>query len=165
MFLKLLILMTVIPAIEIYLITKAGSTIGWPETIGIIIITGILGAGISKREGAHAWREVGKAASAGRLPAQELVEGALVLAAGLVLLTPGFVTDFIGFSLLVRPIRRVVGAVVVKRFAGKVKFTSTFSGMPNMGNMGAGGSRRPPPGPDDPIDVSHRDVDDPSLPS
>ena len=160
MFLKLAILMILIPAAEVVLLVASGMHLGLGNTFTIIVFTGLLGAAIARREGAHSWKAVRETWAKGKIPAIELIEGALVLASGLVLLTPGFITDAIGFSLLIRPIRRAVANFLFKRYKPKVHFRSTgFST-----NFSTSAGPRPAPGNQgDPIDVEHRDVDDPAL--
>ncbi len=117
MFARLLILFIGIPLIELYLFLAIGSRIGILPTVAIVIITGVLGATLTKQQGLRTLSRYQQALSEGRLPHEEVIEGLMILVAGAVLLTPGFLTDAIGFLLLVPPVR----AVFRQRLAGYLK--------------------------------------------
>lgn len=105
MFIRLLILFISIPAVEIYVLLQAGELIGlWP-TISLIILTGIAGAYLARTQGSDTANKIQIALNKGEMPTEELLDGAMILAGGITLLTPGFVTDLIGFSLLL-PVTR-----------------------------------------------------------
>ena len=108
MFLLLVFLLVVTPVVEIYLLVRVADAIRWGPTILLVVITGVVGAGLARRQGLATWRKVQADLAQGRMPASEIVDGLLILAAGLVLLTPGMITDCIGLCLLVPPIRRFV---------------------------------------------------------
>lgn len=100
MFIKLFILFITVPLVEIFLLLDASRHIGlWP-TIALVIATGIAGAYLTKSQGIDLLRRIQEATGRGELPAQELIDGLFIMAGGLVLLTPGFLTDLIGFVLL-----------------------------------------------------------------
>ncbi|MGD1977985.1 MAG: FxsA family protein [Akkermansiaceae bacterium] len=122
MFGKLLLLFILIPLAELYLFLTLGSEIGVGNTIGIIIITAIIGATLTKSQGRRAMMKFQQATAAGRLPAREALEGLLILLAGAVLITPGFLTDAVGFLLLVPPVRTLVAIALGKRLKGRVQF-------------------------------------------
>ena len=121
MFSRLFILFTIVPATELYLLIRIGKVIGTERTIAIIIITGILGAYLARREGTRVWSEVQRKLSQGIMPGDELIEAVLVLIAGALLLTPGFLTDISGFSLLIPPIRAKIREAMKDRFASRVQ--------------------------------------------
>jgi UPF0716 protein FxsA len=100
MFIKLLILFTIIPVMELYVLIEAGRQIGAGPTIALIILTGITGALLARSQGFRLLNRIQTDVNAGRLPAGELLDGAMILAGGLLLLTPGFCTDLLGFCLL-----------------------------------------------------------------
>lgn len=104
----LLILFVVVPAVELFVLIKVGSIIGAADTIFIIILTGILGAALTRYQGFKTLSRIQQAMERGQMPAAELIEGALILAGGLVLLTPGFITDALGFFLLIPLTRRLI---------------------------------------------------------
>ncbi|KIH77376.1 UPF0716 protein FxsA [Geoalkalibacter ferrihydriticus] len=101
MFIRLLLLFTLIPVLEIYVILKVGGQIGAGSTVALIILTGIAGAYLARTQGFDIVRRIQRDTAQGHLPAESLLDGALVLSGGLLLLTPGFCTDLVGFALLV----------------------------------------------------------------
>jgi UPF0716 protein FxsA len=105
MFLRLFLLFTIIPIIELYLIIKIGGMIGALNTILIILTTAVIGAYLAKQQGLMVIRNIRQAVQEGRVPGRELLHGLIVLLGGLMLLTPGFITDIIGISALIPPIR------------------------------------------------------------
>ena len=114
MFIKLIIIFISIPIIEIYVLLEAGEIIGlWP-TIGLIFLTGIAGAYLARTQGSDTARRIQIALEQGEMPTEELLDGAMILAGGITLLTPGFVTDLLGFCLLL-PVTRSL----IKEFARK----------------------------------------------
>ncbi len=112
-------LFVVVPIVELVVLAVVSDHIGWPVALTVVVITGLLGAWLVQRQGAAAWRAIGDAFQQGRLPAGELADGALVVVGGAFLLTPGFLTDVVGFSLMIPRvrawIRRTVSARVQRR--------------------------------------------------
>lgn len=108
MFIKLLIIFTLVPIMELYVLIEAGQQIGIAATIGFIFLTGIAGAYLARSQGFQLINRIQKDLNAGRLPANEIMDGALILAGGLLLLTPGFCTDLFGFCLLTPLTRKVL---------------------------------------------------------
>lgn len=119
--LLLLALFVAVPILEIYVILQVGSLIGAVPTVLLLIVESILGAWIVKREGRRAWEALRNAVRTGSLPGRELADAALVLVGGTLLLTPGFVTDVVGFFFVLpvtRPLaRRALTAVLARRAA------------------------------------------------
>lgn len=115
----LVVLFLVLPVLEIYVIIQVGQAIGAAPTLVLLILESALGAWLVKREGARAWEALRTAIGSGRLPTGELADAALVLVGGTLLLTPGFISDVVGFVLilpLTRPLaRRVLGWLVARR--------------------------------------------------
>lgn len=101
MFGKLLFLFIAIPLIEISLLIKLGSAIGFWPTIFIQVGTGILGASLARLQGFFVWQKIAREMQVGRVPTDDMLSGVLILIAGVVLMTPGLITDFFGFALLV----------------------------------------------------------------
>ena len=118
MFLRLFLLFTVVPAIELFLIINVGSVIGAFNTILIIIFTGILGAYYAREQGFRVVSNIQLKMQQGVAPGDDLVNGAMLLVGGAFLITPGFITDFAGFSLIFPPTREAI-KVVVKRYLEK----------------------------------------------
>jgi UPF0716 protein FxsA len=115
-FLILLLLFTVIPAIEIALFVVLGGEIGPLSTFAVVIFTGVAGASLARMQGFAVLMQMQNSLATGRMPTEELIEGAIVLFGGALLLTPGFLTDFFGLSCLV-PLSRRGYAVLLKRWA------------------------------------------------
>ncbi|MCW9049885.1 MAG: FxsA family protein [Deltaproteobacteria bacterium] len=100
MFIKLLIVFTVIPIIELYVLIEAGRQIGVGATVAMILLTGIAGAFLARTQGFQLINRIQTELNQGRVPAEDMIDGAMILAGGLLLLTPGFCTDLFGFCLL-----------------------------------------------------------------
>ncbi len=113
--LRLFLLFTLLPVLELFLLVDVGGRIGALNTIGVCVLTGFLGAGLARREGAGVVQRIQAEVQRGGLPARELLDGALILVAGVVLLTPGFVTDAMGLALLFPPTRALVRLYVARR--------------------------------------------------
>ena len=126
-FLILLVLFVVMPIAEISVLIKVGKSIGSWNTILFVIATAILGAYLVRQQGFATLTKLQQEANAGRMPAMQLAEGVALLFAGAVLLTPGFITDAIGFALLTPPIRRGIIAWVAKQ--GFAKVQTGYGGM------------------------------------
>jgi UPF0716 protein FxsA len=105
MFIKLLIIFVFVPVMELYILIEAGRMIGIGATVGLIMLTGVAGAWLARSQGLEILRRIQQETAKGQMPAQTLIDGALILVGGLLLLTPGFFTDALGFSFLV-PITR-----------------------------------------------------------
>ena len=107
MFLKLLSVFLIVPLIELYLLIKIGGTIGALNTVLIILIAASLGAYMAKSQGFRVLHQIQEATSQGRMPGNELLHGLFVLIGSFALITPGILTDAIGFSMLIPQIREV----------------------------------------------------------
>ncbi len=107
-FSKLLILLIVVPVVELYILIEIGQQIGAFTTIGIIVLTGIIGAYLVKNQGFMILRKIQHDLSQGILPGDSLLQGIIILAGGIFLLTPGFITDIIGFIFLIPISREIV---------------------------------------------------------
>ncbi len=107
MFFKLFSVFLIIPLVELYLLIKIGGMIGALNTILIILITASLGAYMAKSQGFRVLHQIQEATSQGRMPGNELLHGLFVLIGGFALITPGLMTDTIGFSMLIPQIREI----------------------------------------------------------
>jgi UPF0716 protein FxsA len=112
----------IVPVAEIALIVAVGSVIGGWQTLALLLLESALGAYLVKREGSRSWQSLRVALNTGQMPGRELADAALVLIGGALLLTPGFLTDFVGFFFILpftRPItRRWLQRVVERRLVG-----------------------------------------------
>ena len=113
MLLKLFLLFTIIPVLEIYLIVKAGSLIGIVPTLLVLLTISSTGAWLVRHQGVAILGRVRDELAGGRMPAGPLLEGALVLVGGVLLLTPGFFTDFLGLFFLIPRTRAIIGQLAV----------------------------------------------------
>ncbi len=114
MFFRLFLLFTLIPALELYLIIKVGQVIGAFNTLLIIIFTGVLGAFYTRQQGIRVMTNIHREMSEGRLPGDELINGAMLLVGGAFLITPGFLTDITGFALIFPPTRDMIKGSVTE---------------------------------------------------
>lgn len=97
-----------VPLLELALLIKLGTLIGTVKTLLIVVATGVAGAALARSQGFAILSRIQVDLEAGHLPADEMVNGACVLAGGLLLLTPGILTDAVGFSLLLPPTRELI---------------------------------------------------------
>ncbi|MBG9448396.1 exlusion protein FxsA [Cytobacillus firmus] len=104
----ILLLMIIVPAAEIGVLLLSGNTIGlWP-TLAIILLTGVLGAYLAKKQGLEAIRKIQDQLRFGQMPGDAILEGACILIGATLLLAPGFITDALGFTLLLPSTRKVL---------------------------------------------------------
>ena len=119
MALALVVLFLLVPFVELYVILQVGHVIGFATTIGLLVLISVVGAWLCKREGLAVVRRIQEQLVERRVPGAPLLDGALVLLAGALLLTPGFLTDAVGLLLLLPPVRtgtrRLLKAVLVRR--------------------------------------------------
>ena len=121
---RLILLFTLLPLAELSLLLRIGEWLGAGPTLGLVIGTGVVGAWLARREGLRTWERVRGELAEGRMPGEELLHALLVLIAGVVLVTPGVLTDAAGLLLLVRPVRVAVVKRARKRLAERVQFQS-----------------------------------------
>lgn len=124
MALVLFLAFLVVPIVELAVIIQVGQAIGVGWTVLALLGISIGGAALVKREGLRAWRRFRDTLGEARLPTREVVDGALILLAGALLLTPGFVTDAVGFLLLLPPTRALVGRAMRGRVRTSFGVTS-----------------------------------------
>jgi UPF0716 protein FxsA len=116
----ILALIVVVIVVEIWVIIQVAHAIGALDTIALLILVSVVGAYLTKHEGFVVLRRLRAQLDAGRVPAAELVDGVLVLAAGVLLLVPGFVTAVVGLLLLFPPTRALFRAYLRRRFDVRV---------------------------------------------
>lgn len=118
----LLVAFVVVPLLEIFVLIQVGQVIGPWWTISLLVADSILGTWLIRREGGRAWTALRGALNTGTMPARELADGALILVGGTLMLSPGFVTDFLGILLILpvtRPVaRRALTRVVSRKLMG-----------------------------------------------
>ena len=108
MLLKLFLAFTIIPIIEIYLLIESGSMFGALTAVTLVILTGFLGAFLARMQGLQTLYRIQESLHEARMPSGELLDALLIVIAGLVLLTPGFLTDSAGFLLLIPTTRNTI---------------------------------------------------------
>ena len=128
MFPVLALIFIAVPVIEIFLLIQVGQVIGAWWTIGLVILTAIIGVRLLKIQGISTLMRAQEKMQSGNMPAQEMLEGIGLIVAGAFLLTPGFFTDGFGFCLLIPPIRRVMVNAIVARMAVSGQFVSMHGG-------------------------------------
>ena len=121
----LVVLFITVPILELFVILQIGGEIGVGWTLVLLVADSILGSMLMRSQGRVAWRRFNEALQAGRPPAREVLDGALIIAGGALLLTPGFVTDVVGLTFLLPPTRAVLRRLLVRRFAGRMIASAT----------------------------------------
>jgi UPF0716 protein FxsA len=115
MFKKLFLIFIVVPLLELYLLIKIGQLLGAEVTIALVVVTGILGAIFVRAQGFSLVTKIKHDLNEGKLPHKRLFEGVCILASGLLLITPGLLTDLAGFLLLIPPLRvRLINTLLRK---------------------------------------------------
>ena len=162
-----------VPLLEIVVLIRVGQAIGPWWTILLLIADSLLGAWLIRREGGRAFRALSEALSSGRMPARELADGILILAGGLMMISPGFVLDILGIVLILpftRPIgRRMLTRVVSSKLLAGGYVGPGSPGQPGFGQQGFGpndqgrNEGRPRPGSQGPV-VEGEVVDPPDGP-
>lgn len=138
----LFIAFLVVPLGEIYVLIQVGGVIGALPTVALVVFTAALGAVLIRAQGLATVARMRQAMDRGELPALELLEGACLLVAGALLLTPGFVTDTVGFALLVPGLRRALILALAARGAGPGGRPPGAAGTPGPGRIIEGEYRR-----------------------
>ncbi len=116
MLLKLFLCFTIIPVIELYLLIEIGTVIGGLNTILLVIATGFAGAWLARMEGMHIMLKVRANLQQGIMPAEELIDALIIFVAGVVLITPGFITDCFGLLLLWPVTRKKFKQILRRKF-------------------------------------------------
>lgn len=128
MFILLLLLLILVPIAELYVIIQVGQAIGALPTIALLILSSILGTILLKSQGRLAWRRFRAAVAAGRPPTREVVDGALVIFGGSLLIVPGFISDVFGLLLLLPPTRIAVRKLLLSGARGRMLMAAASFG-------------------------------------
>ncbi|HVF79836.1 MAG TPA: FxsA family protein [Solirubrobacteraceae bacterium] len=162
MALVLVLVFIVVPIVELYVLIQIGQAIGILPTIALLIVDSILGAVLMRSQGRAAWMRLHRALAEGRVPGREVIDGALVIFGGALLLTPGFLSDILGLILLLPPTRALVRRVLVARYGGRLVASATTGASSRLGRIFTfepGGAGRPPRSyDDDVVDSTAHDV-------
>lgn len=135
----LFIFFILVPLTEMMLLFEVSDRIGSLSTLTLVVATAVIGVQILKQQGFATLTRAGQRLETGELPAQEIVEGMLLAAAGALLLTPGFITDTIGFIFLTGPLRRPLARRLVH--SGIIKTMSSSAGAGGFSHRSGGGAR------------------------
>jgi UPF0716 protein FxsA len=138
MLLYLFLLFTLVPLVELWLLFRIAQETSLLFTIALVLTTGIVGAALARWQGWRTMARIQGELNANRMPADAMVDGLLILVAGLLLVTPGVMTDAVGFALLVPPLRTLVKRAAKAWFRRNfrvetVGFRTTFDAGPNGG--------------------------------
>ena len=144
MFGFLLLAFIVVSPIEIFLITQVAGQLSWPTTLALVIGISMAGAWLVKREGLGVINRIQSAFQGGKIPRDELADGAMIFFASALMLTPGFLTDALGLALLIPPIRALLRPFVVNFFKKRVQLKAQSFGVGAAGaTFGSGFPGRP----------------------
>ncbi len=149
---RLLFLFVVVPLIELYLLLEINEYTGIYFTFGLIIVTGFVGASLARWQGFQTWQRIQRELAQGRPPAEAMLHGLFILIAGAFLITPGVLTDLLGFSLLLPPMRSWMARRALRRMATKMQ-QGNFQQQPGGGAYWTftSGNMNPPSPPHDEI--------------
>ncbi|WP_347242663.1 FxsA family protein, partial [Thermogutta sp.] len=124
LFLWLLGLFLIFPFVELALLLWMAAHVGWLPTLALVVVTAIVGAAEVRREGFRVWIRFNEQLARGELPTDAMFDGLLVLVAGVLLLTPGLITDVIGFALLFPPTRHLIKQALRRYLQQRFVFTT-----------------------------------------
>jgi UPF0716 protein FxsA len=133
MFLPLLLLLILVPIAELYVIIQVGQAIGALPTIALLFASSILGTVLLRAQGRLAWRKFRGALAAGRAPTREVVDGALVICGGALLIVPGFLSDLLGLFLLLPPTRVLTRRLLLSGARGRMLMAAASFGGASRG--------------------------------
>jgi UPF0716 protein FxsA len=134
----LILLFTVVPLTELFLLMWLADVTDSPALVfGLVILTGIVGAALARWQGAGTWRRLHRDLAEGRMPADALLDGLLIFVAGALLLTPGMLTDLVGFGLLIPPLRKLFKRFLVWRFKSRFQVMTRDTSGPGPRAPGA----------------------------
>jgi UPF0716 protein FxsA len=158
MFPLLILLFIVVPLAELYVIIQVGQAIGALPTIGLLLLDSLLGSWLLRSQGRTVWRRFREALAAGRPPARETVDGALVITGGALMLAPGFITDAFGVLLLLPPTRAIVRRALLRNALGRL-----FGPLGTAGRVAGSTASRARTRQDYDVDATAREID-PHIP-
>lgn len=134
----LLLILVIGPIVELWFIIQVADVIGGWQTIALLLVEGLLGSWLIKRQGRSVVAKIDQRLRANQLPTKELADGFLILVAGVLMLAPGFISDIVGFALLFPPTRAVARAALLARFTARMGKGFTFVTGPGFGSFGRG---------------------------
>ena len=152
---RLFALFTLVPLLELYLLVTIGQYMGVGPTIALVAVTGMAGAALARREGRKALASYQAALAKGELPEDGILSGLLILAGGVMLITPGVLTDAFGLAMMIPPVRRGVAKLVKRRLQARIASgdVQVMHIGPGSAGVGADEARGPGPGSGSIVDV------------
>ena len=135
--LGLFLMFTAVPAAELYFLIQAGKSIGVINTIYIVLLTGVVGAYFAKQEGRAVLNSLNSKMQKGEVPTTKIMEGVLILVGGVLLVTPGFFTDFVGLCFVFPLTRKLIVLIFKERIKRKIA-KGNFQFHTNINNQGFG---------------------------
>lgn len=153
---RIFLFIFVFALLEAMLLAKVAQLVGWGTTVLLVVATAMIGSMLLRRQGLATWMRLNQRMQQGEMPAAELVEGVLLLLGGVLLITPGFISDSLGLLLLLPPLRKPLAALMMRRgvmqavsMGGRssawVYTRGSYQGTPPAGDQKAG-PQTPPPG-------------------
>lgn len=133
---RLLLIFIIAPIVELFLLIKVGGVIGFIPTVALVLLTALIGSQLVRRQGLEVMQRIRSAQARGEAPALPVLNGAALLLAGFMLMTPGFISDALGFLLLVPKLRERIARMLLSKVV-----IMTPAGGPGFGN--ASGARGP----------------------
>lgn len=179
MFGLILLLLIVVPMVELYVLFQVADSFGWLTSLALLLAVSLIGGALMRWQTSGAWTRVTDKIRQGQMPSNELVDGALMIFGGALLLTPGFFTDVVGLAMFIPPLRAIARRLVLRRVNTRVttlagetaasfgggNFTTTFStGFPNGPGQARSRPRRSGVIDVEEVDVERIDPDPTSLP-
>lgn len=117
----LFLVFLVVPIVELAVIIQVGQSIGVLNTIGLLLLVSVVGSWLVKREGLGVWRRFRSQMESGHVPGKELADGMMIMLAGALLISPGFVTDCLGILLLLPPVRAAIRGSLLRKLTLRVQ--------------------------------------------
>lgn len=120
---RVILFIVLIPLIELVLLNQLLQRAGLMTTLTVVFATGVIGINLARRQGTQAWKAIQQRMSSGKTPSKEILDGVMILFAGAFLITPGIMTDIVGFSLLIPRVRMLLGTRLSRWFLSKAVVT------------------------------------------
>ena len=121
MFLLVFLLLIAVPVLELIVMFKVAGAFGWLETLSVLVLVSFVGAWLVRRQGLSMLMRIQRELSEGAVPTKSVVDGLLLLVAGVLLLTPGFVTDVFGILLVFPPTRIALRTALIRRYRSRIE--------------------------------------------
>ena len=106
---------------ELWLLVKAAGAIGFLGTLGLCVLTGVVGGALVRSQGLATLASIQQATAEGRMPAKEMISGLVLLMVGVMLMMPGFITDVLGFAMLIPPLRLGAASLIARKLEGRIQ--------------------------------------------